>query len=110
MLYQVMNPELNAYHFGGPRAPEWYEEKKEWILNPNSRIYGYKLVKMKRVRSGFEIKLKIFYKAQWYWKPHIQFNKFNRYFHWLFFMLWFEFEYRDIIDKIEKDHLKESQQ
>ena len=102
-MYQIMNKELTAYSISGYECLRYYERDKQAHLNPNDSRYGDVLVKMKRVKSGFEIKLKI----KWiniYWKPVFSW-KYNKYFHFLFFMLWFDFSYSDIIDCVISDYL-----
>gem|GEM_PF-6451371 len=102
-----MNRDLTAYSLSGFHCEKWYEENKSYYLNPESNYYGQVLVRMKRVKVGFSIKVKLFYRNQWYWKPHFSW-KFSKYFHWLFFMLWVDSEYDDVPDVIVSDHLKES--
>jgi hypothetical protein len=42
-----------------------------------------------------------------YWKPYFSW-KYNKYFHWLFFMIWLDFTYSDVIDCVVSDHLADS--
>jgi len=105
-MYQIMNKEMTAYSISGYECLRYYERDKEAHLNPKDSRYGDVLVKMKRVKSGIEIKLKL----KWmniYWKPHFSW-RYNKYFHWLFLMLWFDFTYTDVIDCVVSDHLADS--
>lgn len=105
-MYKIMNKDLDAYSMQGFDCPEYYDRDKDAHLNKNDTRYGDVLVKTKRVKIGFGIKVKIFYRKHWYWKPYFSW-KYNKYLHWLFFMIWYENEYDDVIDKVQKDHLTE---
>ena len=105
-MYQIINRELNAYSLSGYECLRYYEKDREAHLNPKDSRYGDVLVKMKRVKSGFEFRLKI----SWLffdWKPKLSW-KYSKYFHWLFFMFWFEFTFLDIVDSVISDHLSET--
>jgi hypothetical protein len=104
-MYQIMNKEMTACSISGYECLRYYERDKEAHLNPKDSRYGDVLVKMKRVKSGIQIKLKL----KWmniYWKPRFSWE-YNKYFHWLFFMLWFGFTYSDVIDSVVSDHLSD---
>jgi len=106
-MYRIYNKNLNGFSLSGWDCQRYYKEAKEAHLNKNDARYGDKLVKMKRIKTGVNLRLKFYFRYHWYWKPHYSF-KFNTYFHWLFFMIWVDAEYDDIIDKVEKDDLAES--
>jgi hypothetical protein len=100
-----MNKELTAYSLSGYDCLRYYEREKQAHLNENDSRYGDVLVRMKRVKSGYEIKLKI----KWigiHWKPKFSW-KYNKYFHWLFFMVWINTDYKDVVDCVVLDHLSE---
>jgi hypothetical protein len=105
-----MNKALTAYSHG----PSWekyvvedYDKLKHSIINPKHWMYGSKLVKMKRIKIGIELKCRLLWKASsWRWKPSLDW-RYNRSFHWLFFMCWCSFEFADVPDKVIKDHLAE---
>jgi len=48
---------------------------------------------MKRTFSGIQIKISLFFRNQWYWRPRVMWKYGERHFHWLFFMIWFYKEY-----------------
>jgi hypothetical protein len=107
--YKIMNRDLSGTSLEGLSAPGYYERNKESHLNPKSTCYGDVLVSTKQVYSGFQFKLKIYFRGHFYWKPAIMFKpKWGQYwFHWLFFMFWAEPVFTSKIDKVIKDHLKE---
>lgn len=109
-MYAIMNKEMNAYSHGPTLdyyyASKEYEKLKKSIINPEHWLYGSKLVRMKRVKSGIEFKGRLSWR-HWYWKPCLSW-RFSKYFHWLCFMTWFTFDYANVPDKIIKDHLEEA--
>lgn len=109
MSYEVRTRDLSGIKLSGYSAKEYYDDNFEYHINPKYVSYGDVLVSTKRVKVGFTLKLKILYRRRFYWKPEYRFrpNWGECYFHWLFFMFWFEFNYDDIMDKIVKDHLSE---
>ena len=111
MKYAIMPPERDAYMLGPScdimRTEQTYDEYKKYVLSPTSTMYKYQLVKFKRVRSGVCVKLRFFWRCQWYWLPRVSW-RYEVYFHWLNFMFWCEPEYNDIFDGVVKDHYKEN--
>lgn len=101
-----MNKELNATSLEGVQCLDYYERNKKYHINPKHASYGAVLVESKRVFSGVSLKFKLFFRKHWYWEPHFQWKYGTYYFHWLFFMVWFDKEYRKS-HKIIKDHLSE---
>jgi hypothetical protein len=108
MGYKIMNRELTAYSLEGWECLRYYESNKDLHLNPKMTCYGDVLVQTKRVVSGISLKFKFFFKNHWYWKPSFHWKYGNYYFHFLFFMFWFDFEYVEKFDKIIKDHVAEA--
>lgn len=109
MGFRIMNRKLNAYSLEGMSCINYYEQNKEYHINPKYVSYGDVLVQTKRVVCGFSLKLKFFFRNHWYWKPHYYWKYDIHYFHWLFFMIWIDKEYKDVFDKVIKDHLSEAQ-
>ena len=107
MGFKIMNKELNAYSLEGVQCLDYYERNKEYHINPKYASYGDVLVQTKRVCCGISLKFKLFFRNHWYWKPHFHWKYGTYYFHWLFFMIWFDKEYREVFDKVIKDHLSE---
>jgi hypothetical protein len=108
MGYKIMNRELNATSLEGIKCIDYYEQNKQFHVNPKYVSYGDVLIQTKHVLSGFSFKFKIYFRNRWLWKPHFYWKYGNNYFHWLFFMFWFEYEYVEVFDKIIKDHLTDS--
>jgi hypothetical protein len=109
MGYKIMNRELTGYSLAGNYCPRYYEDNKQMHLNEKYTTYGDVLVQTKRVFSGINLKFRFYFKNHWYWKPSFHWKYGSNYFHWLFFMFWFEREYAEQFDKIIKDHLSDSQ-
>lgn len=107
MGYRIMNKELTGISFEGYDCLRYYEESKYRHIDPKYVCYGDVLVQTKRVFYGISFKLKLLFRNHWYWKPSFHWKYGTYYFHWLFFMFWFEREYKEIFDKIIKDHLSE---
>ena len=107
MGYKIMNRELTAYSLKGFNCPSYYENNKYLYTDPKYVCYGDVLVETERVCVGFEIRLKLFFRNHWYWKPRFYWKYGDRYFHWLFFMFWINKEYGEVNPKIIKDHLKD---
>jgi len=105
-MYRIYNKEMDAFFTQGIYCKKEYEQMKQSILNPNSTYYGAKLVILKRIKIGFSIKVKILYRNHFYWKPHFSF-KYSKFFHWLFFMIWFENEFDEVKDYVLKDYLRD---
>ena len=108
MGLKIMNRDLSAYSLDGFHCIDEYNRNKDYYLNPKSVCYGDVLVETKPVLSGISFKCKLYFRNHWYWKPYFRWKYGNYYFHWLFFMLWFDKEYVDVVDKIIKDHLAEA--
>ena len=104
-MYKIMNKDLTAYSSSGWDCPKRYEEDKLAHLNDRDARYGDVLVLLKRVKVGYDIKIRFYFRSHWYWKPI--FSKYGGYFHWLNIMIWANATYDDIKDKVEKDHLTE---
>lgn len=108
--YTVMSRDLKGVALRGDYnyVLSWYESHKKYVLMEGSISYGEVMVKMKRVKVGFSIKLRI--NTEW-WKyhklPKIEW-RFNKLFSWLIFFVHFESEYTDRFDRIVKDHLRET--
>ena len=108
MRYEIRSANLKGISLsGGADVIQYYESKKDLNLNKNTVCYGDKLVSTKRVKIGFSLKFKFFYRNHWYKKPFFEWSDWNKCFHWLFFMFWFESIYDDVVDKVIKDHLSE---
>ena len=107
MNYRIMNRKLDAYSLEGVSCIKYYDENKDRYINPKYNCYGDVLVQTKRVFCGITLRFKVFFKHHWYWKPNFHWKHGLYYFHWLFFMFWYEREYKDVFDKIIKDHLGE---
>ncbi len=58
-MYAIMNKDLTAYSHG-PSLEQYvfedYDKLKQAILSPRHWMYGSKLVKLKRVQIGIEVK------------------------------------------------------
>jgi hypothetical protein len=107
-MYRIYNQKMDGYSFESDHyAVGYYERDRIQHLNPKSTLYGSKLVKMKRQKSGITIKWNFYWRNHFYWKAHFMWKDYMKYFHWLWFMLWIENVYVDVIDHVEKDHLKE---
>ena len=107
-MFEIRTANLDAIRTsGGIDVIEYYESKKQLHLDKKYVCYGDKLVSTKRIKVGVSFKFKFFYRNHWYKKPHFQWNNWNKCFHWLFFMFWFESLYDDVVDKVIKDHLSE---
>lgn len=109
--YAVMSRDLKGTVLSGDytHVSNWYEYHKKYVLMKGSISYGDVMVKMKRVKCGFSIKFTV--DTTW-WKYHLLPKiewRFNKLFLWLIFLVRFEFKYTEKVDKIVKDHLKESQ-
>lgn len=99
---------MDGYSFESDHyAVGYYERDRLHHLNPKSALYGSKLVKMKRQKSGICIQWRFYWRNHFYSKPVFRWKSYAKYFHWLWFMVWVEYQYVDVIDHIEKDHLKE---
>jgi hypothetical protein len=91
--------------YSGWDAERVYDGYQKHHLNEKSMKYGAVLMSTRRIFTGWEFKLKILFRSQWYWKPEFKWRYGNRYFHWLFFMWWVEPCYNTVMDKVVKDHL-----
>ena len=105
MNYWYMDREQEGIYLSGPYAYDSYEANRKWHLNEQSVKYGAVLVKTKRVKVGYEVVLKLFWRSQWEWWP----RKYARCFHWLFFMFWLNPIHIDVADGVVKDHLNEQE-
>ncbi len=84
-----------------------YQKNIDNIINPNSTMYGAKLVKQKRVKSGISLIFKINWRGIEL-KPAYSFSKwYGIYFYWLFFLIKIENHYQTVYDYTIKDYLKE---
>jgi hypothetical protein len=106
MGYKIMNRELTGYSLSGFDCPQVYERNKKYHISKKYNSYGDVLVKTQKILSGFQLKLSIFYRNHWYWKPFYHLKHRIYYFHWLFFMFWIDREYTESKPEIIKDHLK----
>ena len=116
-MYAIMNRELTAYSHGPTleyNVRKIYEEEKHqrWCTSPKSYLYGSVLVKMKRIKSGFSIKVEInwnHWDRKWGWCccPTTRGWKYNHCFRWLLLWIWFNWEHEWEVDKVVKDHLGE---
>jgi hypothetical protein len=107
MEYWYTDRDKGGIYYSGWDAGNVYEGYRKAHLNPKSCKYGAVLMSTKRVFTGWEFKLKIFFRSHWYWKPEFRWKYGQRYFHWLFFMTWIEPCYNTVMDKVVKDHLNE---
>lgn len=103
-MYRIYDSKLDGYSLSGYSCIEAYERDKKSHVNKQDSRYGDVLVRMKRQHSGFSFRVKLYFRNQWNWKPILS-VRFSKYFHWLFFYIWIENEYVDIIDEVVKDHL-----
>ncbi len=51
-------------------AKRWYEEHRGMILDPGNYYYGARLMGLKPHHTGWVIRLRIYFRAQWRWKPY----------------------------------------
>ena len=105
MGYKIMDREQTAYSLDGWNCPDYYERNKDKHIDKKYNSYGDVLVETDRVKSGIGIKVNVFWRNQWYWIPI--FSKYGKYFHWLFFMIWVDYEYRESNPRVIADHLGE---
>lgn len=108
-MYQIRTANLDAIRTTGMyhEMIEYYESKKQLHLDKKYVCYGDKLVSTKRIKVGFSFKFKFYFRNHCYLKPYFKWNNWDKCFHWLFFMFWFESIYDDVVDKVIKDHLSE---
>ena len=105
-MYEYRDKEQTGiFQSGGTDLLHTYERNKKYHLMPGSVKYGAVLIRTKRVKVGFEVKVKLFYRDHWYWKPEFYWRYGMRYFYWLFFMIWLDGEYHDVPDGVVMDHL-----
>ncbi len=109
MEYWYTSQDKGGIYYSGWDAERLYDGYKTSHLNPKSTKYGAVLCSTKRIFNGVELKVKFFFRNHWYWKPEFRWRFGTRYFHWLFFMTWFDKCYTTEIDKVVKDHLNEAQ-
>lgn len=102
---RIYNKELKSYFLEGMDCFERYASMKQGVLNPDSHYYGAKLCSTKRVKVAYTIKFSFYFRNQFYWKP-VYSLKYSQYFHWLFFMIWLESEYDEVIDEVLVDYLE----
>lgn len=110
MNYAIMSVNLDSYYLtrmSYREAEQWYEEHRESIVEePSKSNYsGARLVKMKRVKSGCRVDLKLWTKGM-EWSPRWEW-RYSKYLCWLFFRIGFEFNYSDVVDKVIKDFYEE---
>lgn len=103
--YAIMNPELTSYYHSpdySRQVESYYDSIQQYVTKDGSYIHRAVLVRMKKVRSGFELKLR-FGGCRFRWKPESEWI-FAKSFKWLGFCLTYSTTYRDGVDKIIKDH------
>lgn len=104
-MFAIYNDKLTKMSLRSENADAFYEEGFEAHLDPESSRYGDKLVLLKRAKVGFQIKFRFYWRNTFHAKPTFYCKDGVRYFHWLCFMSWFDYEYDEVIDKVVKDHL-----
>jgi hypothetical protein len=108
-MYWYTDREKEGIFYSGHDAEQVYDSYWRFHVNPKSSKYGAVLCSTKRIVTGFELKMKFFFRSHWYWKPEFRWRYGIHYFHWLFFMVWLDKCYTTKIDKVIKNHLSTSQ-
>lgn len=109
MLYQIRSRDLKGIVIEFrylDEAKDWYDKYEPSITNKKTNYYGYVLVQTKRIKTGFEIKFS--FDTCWtQWKPRFRWNKWEKTFQWLWFYIFFNYNYTDKFDKVIQDFLEE---
>ena len=107
MNYYIMSKDMKSFSHSGLDAPDVYDRIKKFILSPESPLYGSKLCRYKEQKSGWGVNVRLFYRNQWHWKPYIDLGHRLTYITWLFFIINITTEYKEVLDKVVKDWVKE---
>lgn len=107
MGYAVRNRKGDNY-FNPNSSIREYEEHREMVLDQNSRYYGAVLVETHWRRYAWNLKLRIFFRRDFFkWVPQWP-TRWNTAISWLWFQLRWEGEYRDEPGKVVRDHIADA--
>lgn len=108
MSYEVRSRDLSGISNSGIYAYESYMKNDGgYYTKPTSTLRGFVLVKLRQVKAGFILTVRLNTRGIWYWKPEIS----NRWkwdgftLNWLSLHLRVEPRYSEIPEKIVADHL-----
>lgn len=105
----IMTKNMDAYYHPPTDAynlSDSYDRDKKYITNPESTIYGAKLITIKDVKIGYKLTIRFWWK-HWQWKPEFSW-KWNRSFTWLGFHIYLNTELEEQPDKVIRDFVGES--
>jgi len=110
-MYEIRSRDLKRIsHCGASATRERYDELRAAILNPDSWLYGSVLVTLRRRLEGINVRVRVEWRRP-YWRPRGEVRWiFTPQLHWLWFHVWLDGEYRNVVDTIIRDHLSEAQQ
>jgi hypothetical protein len=103
-MFAIMDKEHKSYSMTGNNSVRWYNENPK--MHISGMYAGFQLVEMQTYKSGFKFTFR-FMKDMFSIKPDFG-NKYCRYFHWLWFILKFEYEFSERFFKVIKDWSEEA--